>query len=131
MNTHLAINAEATLDSHRHDWQPIDGWRARYRCRDCGVIGRKRGAVTIIGPWELRDVMEPPEPVAGGAEVTPYACTLKCAGLRCGCPAVKKTGSRRWRCSAHLALRRRMTDDPFFGLPRDGEEDPAERSSAA
>jgi hypothetical protein len=32
-----------------HDWQPISGWYARYRCSHCAVVGCKFGVVTGYG----------------------------------------------------------------------------------
>src|SRR3981081_1663412 len=91
MDTHLANDAVSALDSHRHDWRPIDGWSARHRCRDCGAVGYKPRVVTIGvegGPY-------------GSTRITPYVCAVKHAGLRCGCPAVKKTRGT-WNCGDHL-----------------------------
>ena len=40
------MNAATTVCTHdAHDWQPISGWYARYRCSICRVIGRKPGAI--------------------------------------------------------------------------------------
>jgi hypothetical protein len=95
MDTHLANHLDTSLDSHRHDWQPITGWRARYRCNGCGVIARKPRLVTHLYPWG------PANPDAT-PKITPYVCTLKIGELRCGCLAVKKIGRKKWRCRAHL-----------------------------
>jgi hypothetical protein len=92
MNTQPSNNVINLFVAHYHHWQPIDGWRARYRCPDCGAVGYKPRLVTTEvegGPY-------------GSTRVTPYVCSVKRAGLRCGCPAVKKLRGG-WKCRAHAA----------------------------
>jgi hypothetical protein len=91
MDTHLASNVVSLFSTHLHSWQPIDGWCARYRCIECGAVGYKPRLVTIDvegGPY-------------GTMKITPYLCAVKRAGLRCGCPALKKARGA-WKCRAHL-----------------------------
>src|SRR5260221_14564561 len=80
MDPLLFEKIDLRFDSHTHDWQPIDGWTARYRCWQCGVIAYKPRVVTILvdgGPY-------------GSMKVTPYVCTATRAGSRCGCPPIAK-----------------------------------------
>jgi hypothetical protein len=77
--------------SHQHDWQPINGWTARYRCKGCRVVGYRPRIVTLHvagGPY-------------GSTAVTPYICSAQQGGQRCGCPAEWKQ-KRAWRCREHL-----------------------------
>jgi hypothetical protein len=60
-----------------HDWQPIPGWYARYRCSICQVIGCKFGVV--VGPYR-----EHPRSV----QIAPYRCESRCGGVKCNEPAV-------------------------------------------
>jgi hypothetical protein len=62
----------------KHAWQPLDGWRARYRCRLCGCIGRNLRAVTLL---------ESGGPI-GQPGVTAYRCRHKAHGERCAHSAV-------------------------------------------
>jgi hypothetical protein len=70
-----------------HDWQPIQGWYARYRCSRCRVIGYKPGAVR---PQNARSV-----------EITPYRCEVRREGERCAGPAVHAWHGKKFRCAAH------------------------------
>jgi hypothetical protein len=73
-----------------HDWQPVEGWRARYQCSLCEAIGRKRRVLTmdrVGGPL-------------GGPGVTEYRCTFRSNGVRCSARAVARVG-RELRCADH------------------------------
>lgn len=70
-----------------HDWQPIVGWYARYRCSVCGVIGYKPGAVH---PKHARSMA-----------ITPYRCEAKSGGKRCEGHAVHNWRGKNFRCAAH------------------------------
>jgi hypothetical protein len=70
-----------------HDWQPIEGWYARYRCARCRVIGYKPGAVHPGNPR--------------GMAIVPYRCESKCHGARCSEPAVHNWKGAKFRCAAH------------------------------
>jgi hypothetical protein len=131
MDTHLSNDVATTPDSHYHNWQPIDGWRARYRCRDCRAVGYKPRLVTMDvegGPY-------------GGMRITPYVCAFAREGLRCGCPAVKKLRGS-WKCPTHVCrglpihttaarahLSGTSSNDPP-GNPSDAEERSVGRVSA-
>jgi hypothetical protein len=71
-----------------HDWQPIMGWYARYRCAICHVIGHKPGAVH---PQHARCTA-----------ITPYRCEVRCGGKRCAAPAVHSWRGKKLRCAAHV-----------------------------
>jgi hypothetical protein len=77
--------------STQHDWQPIDGWCARYRCKECRIVGYRPRVVTLGvegGPF-------------GRIAITPYVCGATRDGERCGGPAEwKQKGT--WRCGEHL-----------------------------
>ena len=82
------MNAATTVCTHdAHDWQPISGWYARYRCSICRVIGRKPGA---IHPQRGRS-----------AAIEPYRCEAKSRGERCMEPAVHAWRGKNLRCAAH------------------------------
>lgn len=70
-----------------HDWQPISGWYARYRCSSCHVIGCKLG---VVDPRRGR-----------GAEIEPYRCEVRRGGERCSEPAVYARRGKGFRCAAH------------------------------
>jgi hypothetical protein len=72
-----------------HDWQPIDGWYARYRCTVCHVLGCKFGVV--VGPH-------------GGHrsfEIKPYRCEAVRGGVKCNAPAVHGWRGKKFRCAEH------------------------------
>jgi hypothetical protein len=71
-----------------HDWQPIPGWYARYRCSICRVIGCKFGVVNA----HMR---------GRGTEIQPYRCEARCGGERCSEPAVHGWHGKHFRCAAH------------------------------
>jgi hypothetical protein len=71
-----------------HDWQPIAGWYARYRCAICRAVGYKAGAVH---PQHARSMA-----------IVPYRCEATCAGRRCGEAAVHGRNGKRFRCAAHV-----------------------------
>ena len=71
-----------------HDWQPIPGWYARYRCSICHVIGYKPGAVH---PQHARRIA-----------IVPYRCEAQCGGARCKEPAVHNGYRKKFRCAAHV-----------------------------
>jgi len=73
-----------------HDWQPIPGWYARYRCTLCNVIGCKLG---VVQPKEARS----------SVEIQPYRCASRCRGERCSEPAVHGWRGKAFRCEAHRA----------------------------
>jgi hypothetical protein len=73
-----------------HDWQPIPGWYARYRCSICQVIGCKFGVV--VGPYR-----EHPRSV----QIAPYRCESRCGGVKCNEPAVHASYGKKFRCAAH------------------------------
>ncbi len=71
-----------------HDWQPIMGWYARYRCGRCRVIGYKPGAVH---PQHARCMA-----------ITAYRCEVRCGGKRCAEPAVHCWRGKKLRCAVHV-----------------------------
>ena len=71
-----------------HDWQPIAGWYARYRCAVCRAVGYKPGAVH---PQHARNMA-----------IVPYRCEATCGGKRCGQPAVDSRRGKHFRCAAHV-----------------------------
>lgn len=71
-----------------HDWQPIMGWYARYRCAICRVIGYKPGAVHTQH--------------ARSMAITPYRCEVRCGGKRCAGPAVHSWRGKKLRCAVHV-----------------------------
>jgi len=75
-----------------HDWQPIEGWYARYRCARCRVIGYKPGAVH--------------RQHARCMEITPYRCELRRGGERCAEPAVRSWRGKKFRCAGHCGAGR-------------------------
>jgi hypothetical protein len=72
-----------------HDWQPIPGWYARYRCSLCEVIGCKFGVV-VAKYGAHRSVA-----------IEPYRCQAQCGGARCNEPAVHGWAGKGLRCAAH------------------------------
>jgi len=72
-----------------HDWQPIPGWFARYRCSICRVIGWKPRMVTLCR--------------AHGTEIEPYRCEIVRDRRRCKAPAVFAKDGKHFRCEAHRA----------------------------
>lgn len=71
-----------------HDWQPIDGWYARYRCARCHVIGCKFGVVQA-------------KHVTRSNEIQPYRCEVRRGGERCNAPAVSSSWGKKFRCAEH------------------------------
>ena len=74
--------------THVHDWQPIPGWYARYRCASCGVIGCKFGLVN-------------PHMRHRGTGIEPYRCEARPGGEKCGEPAVHAWKGKHFKCAAH------------------------------
>jgi hypothetical protein len=73
-----------------HDWQPIPGWYARYRCTHCSVLGCKFGVVVA------------PHGGHRSNEIAPYRCQAQCCGAKCNEPAVHgEGGANKLRCAAH------------------------------
>jgi hypothetical protein len=70
-----------------HDWQPISGWYARYRCSICRVIGRKP---SVVNPHFRHS-----------AAIEPYRCEAKRDGDRCTESAVHGWHGKRFRCAEH------------------------------
>ena len=70
-----------------HDWQPISGWHARYRCAICQVIGRKLAAL--------------PGQRGRGTGIEPYRCEAKRGGARCKQLAVHAWHGKNLRCAEH------------------------------
>ena len=70
-----------------HDWQPISGWPARYRCCICRVLGCKFRLVTGHR--------------ARSMEIEPHRCEAVRGGKRCSEPAVFARRGRHFRCAAH------------------------------
>ena len=70
-----------------HDWQPIVGWYARYRCAVCRVIGYKPGAVH---PRQSRSTA-----------VVPYRCGAMCGRQACGQSALHAGSGKKFRCAVH------------------------------
>jgi hypothetical protein len=90
-NPASSSSASSSHGAHVHDWTPIDGWTARYRCTVCFVVGYKPRVVTVGvegGPY-------------GSMQITPYLCGAKRGADRCGCPAQSKRGGT-WKCRSHL-----------------------------
>jgi hypothetical protein len=84
----LTIHEVHEMHVCEHDWQPIQGWFARYRCGRCRVIGYKPGAVR---PQNARCM-----------EIMPYRCEARRDGQRCAEPAVHSWRGKKFRCAAHL-----------------------------
>jgi hypothetical protein len=83
------VKEEMTMCAHdAHDWQPIAGWYARYRCSICRVIGYKPCAVH---PQHCRRTA-----------IEPYRCEATRDGKRCNAPAVHTWHGTRFRCAEHL-----------------------------
>ena len=72
-----------------HDWQPIDGWYARYRCTRCLAIGCKFGVVVGLHGGHR------------SFEIQPYRCEAVRGGLRCNVPAVQSWRGKNFRCAEH------------------------------
>jgi hypothetical protein len=73
-----------------HDWQPVEGWQARYQCTRCYVLGRKLRVLTIHrqgGP-------------IGRPGVSPYRCRFKSHGVPCRARAVACFDGT-LRCAVH------------------------------
>lgn len=53
-------------EKHEHDWLPIPGWYARYRCAECKALGYKSNvtADSKYNPWVQ-------------ARVLPYHCSVR------------------------------------------------------
>jgi hypothetical protein len=71
-----------------HDWQPIPGWYARYRCTLCHAIGCKFGVVQA-------------KHVTRSNEIQPYRCEVRHGGERCNAPAVSSWYGKKFRCAEH------------------------------
>jgi hypothetical protein len=71
-----------------HDWQPIPGWYARYRCSICHAVGAKFGVVQ--GKHCKRSM-----------EIHPYRCGARCGGVKCERPAVHSVHGKKFRCAEH------------------------------
>jgi hypothetical protein len=78
-----------------HDWRPIPGWTARYRCAVCRVLGCKFGIVRGTG---------------GGA-IEPYLCASRSGGAKCGAPAVTGDARALYRCARHPLPRSARADE--------------------
>lgn len=74
-----------------HDWQPIPGWYARYRCARCRAIGCKFGVVC-------------PAVAHRSVEIRPYRCEAVRGGEKCNAPAVQGKPARKLRCAEHAHL---------------------------
>jgi hypothetical protein len=70
--------------SCNHHWDPVPGWRGRYRCPRCGVFGHRETRRVDTGV---------------SRSVIPYLCR------KCSAPAVAHDGlygySKEWRCAQH------------------------------
>ena len=71
-----------------HDWQPIPGWYARYRCTRCQVIGCKFGVVQS-------------KHITRSLEIQPYRCEVRRGGEKCTAPAVSSLYGKKCRCAEH------------------------------
>jgi len=107
-----------TLCAHdAHDWQPIAGWYARYRCSICQVIGCKFGIV--VARYRQRSTA-----------IQPYRCEARVAGHRCNEPAVHGWYGKKFRCAAHhhpgraTVARKKLgkTDESVAPVPGHGLE---------
>ena len=111
------MNENPSTDTlyHQHDWQPIDGWCGRYRCKTCRIAGYRPRIVTLDvegGPY-------------GGTAITPYVCAVTRGGVRCGCPAEwRQKGT--WKCREHSLSRR-----PTVVRPRPERARPKESATRA
>jgi hypothetical protein len=78
-----------------HDWKPVAGWYARYRCAICGGFGYKQRFIRTdeLGPGG-------PPKTMGSDRIKPYLCAHKPGGASCGGFAVKKENGR-WKCAEH------------------------------
>ncbi|MGD0525072.1 MAG: hypothetical protein ABSE49_08005 [Polyangiaceae bacterium] len=73
-----------------HEWQPVEGWQARYQCTLCHALGRKLRVLTLHkfgGP-------------IGRPGVTAYRCRFKSNGVQCRTRAVARVDGT-LRCKAH------------------------------
>ncbi len=68
-----------------HHWDPVPGWRGRYRCPKCGAFGHRetKGGLMNIS-----------------RSIVPYRCK------KCSAPAVAHDSGRigtgkEWRCGEH------------------------------
>jgi hypothetical protein len=104
-----------------HDWHPVSGWCARYRCSQCRALG-----------FKFRVVMGYGDPV-----IEPYHCQARPAGGRCNNLAVTRR-KREMRClehgSSHRTLVARKQPAGSRGVPAaafattdDGDATPAAR----
>src|ERR1700730_16254840 len=67
----MDTNPSTSTLSHQHDWPPIDGWCARYRCKGCRIVGYRPRVVTLGvdgGPY-------------GRTAITPYVCASTRGGM--------------------------------------------------
>lgn len=74
---------------HVHEWEPIPGWYARYRCIGCLALGYKQKTVTSFG----------------STEIVPYLCQAQADKLPCGQPVVYAAGEYPRLCPKHEAAR--------------------------
>jgi hypothetical protein len=74
-----------------HDWQPVEGWYARYRCSVCRVLGCKFGVIDSDR--------------AGSTVIEPYRCEENHGHERCSEEAVARI-SGLMCCRRHRGLGR-------------------------
>lgn len=81
-----------------HDWFALSGWFARYRCRDCGVLGYRALVTADIMPGEhtIMPTAKKPE------EIVPYICRVP----DCGQGAVTRDGKSAQHCREHERARK-------------------------
>lgn len=72
---------------HKHRWEPIQNWSAKYRCAICGCIAYRNINGAVMG--------------APLDSIIPYKCNFN-RNLRapCGKDAVQRRGAKN-RCSEH------------------------------
>ena len=78
--------------SHEHDWHPVFGWSARYRCEDCKAFGYRRLVQKIYRDDRTKN-----------AEIVPYKChKKKCKGWAVAHDVVDPLwGKKKWCCKDH------------------------------
>lgn len=73
-------------EKHEHNWESIPGWRGRYRCSKCFVIG-------YIKDGPIRGLR---------GKIIPYKCSFcDASAVAKEPPKTKPTGRKTWRCSNH------------------------------